>query len=346
MKKLRLFEVKEKAEQLLACQEIEDLERLGFDANEIHLLAMSPPYYRFETRKSDGSMREIEAPEHHLKMVQKHLNAYLQCVYFLLQSDAAYGYIIRVKDVHPPKNILENARRHLGASYMLNVDFEDFFHQIKFKPIRNIFQSPPFQFEKKEAHILTNLCTRNGRLPMGAPTSPVISNLATIELDHALTAWAKENNVVYTRFVDDLTFSSKEKASDSILLEQIQSICEAYHLALNPHKTKIYDAEDIKKVTGLVLRDTIDIEPGFYTELDKDLRRLRKIAEVNVIMDKHNHNDLLRDFKKEIDGKINFIGMIEGYTSQLFRDYRHRLKQALNPDEDILSTRWLYAHYF
>ena len=98
---------------------------------------------------------------------------YLQCVYYTIQSKAAYGYIIRTKDSKTYKNILTNAQQHIDAVFMLNVDFEDFFHQITIAKVFNLLQTEPFQFEKKTAHILARLFTKDGRLPMGTPTSPV-----------------------------------------------------------------------------------------------------------------------------------------------------------------------------
>ena len=79
-------------------------------------------------------------------------------------------------------------------------------------------------------------------------------------------------------------------------------------------------------MTGLVLRETIDIDPVFYEELHKDLKRLRSMAEVNLIINKHQHDQVLREFKQEVQGQINFIGMIEGYGSQLFYGYRQAPK--------------------
>ena len=346
MKKLYSYEVKAKANRLLNCKSLADFNRLDMDTNQMILLAMNPPYYTFEIRKKGGGFRAIEAPELSLKTVQSQLNAYLQCVYFMMQSKAAYGYIIRVKDVYPYKNILSNARQHLGAKYLLNADFKDFFHQVTAKQIRYIFQSAPFGFSKKLAHLLTKLVTREGRLPMGAPTSPALSNLATIALDQALMEWTAAHQIIYTRFVDDLTFSSKEEVIHAEHFEVIQSISKQHGFHFNVKKIKFFSEEDSKKVTGLLLNSTIDIDPKFYRELDKNLKRLRHIAEASMMLRDIKQADLLRQFKQEVDGMVNFIGMIEGYDSPEFRKYRKRVTRALEVKETVLSVRWTNSNYF
>ena len=84
------------------------------------------------------------------------------------------------------------------------------------------------------------LFTYKGRLPMGTPTSPVLSNLAAIPLDNALTGWAGERGATFTRFVDDLTFSSTTAAFSPKYLKEITAICDEHRLNLNPFKTKFF----------------------------------------------------------------------------------------------------------
>jgi RNA-directed DNA polymerase len=144
MQKLYSFEVKEKAARFLKCKNLKDLRKIGFDTNDIQLKSLHPKYYTFEIPKKSGGVRKIEAPEDDLKLLQKQFNNYLQCVYYSIQSQAAYGYIIRIRDSKTYKNILENARQHMGCSYMINADFEDFFHQVTAQRVSNLLQKKPF----------------------------------------------------------------------------------------------------------------------------------------------------------------------------------------------------------
>lgn len=346
MKKLYLYEIEQKAQRFLNCQNLNDLYNLGFDTARIQLLSLAPPYYQFELTKKNGKKRLIEAPEQQLKDIQKQFNSYLQCIYFTMQTSASYGYIIAPRDKVHDKNILGNAKKHLGNKYMLNLDFEDFFHQITFDRILNLLQSSPFNFEKKTAFILTKIFTLHGRLPMGAPTSPAFSNLFTIELDNQLTEWSQKYRIIYTRFVDDLSFSTAQQAFSNIELGAIIDICTNNGFRINPMKTRFFKEDDIKKVTGLVLNETVDIDQEFYQDLDKDIRRLRYLTEVSIILQQHKHDAILLDFRKEVEGQINFIGIIEGYDSPEFYNYRKKMQSALEPDEEVLAVRWTNSHYF
>jgi len=346
MKKLYTYEVRDRANRFLACQKLVDLRRLGFDTNALQLKAIDPPYYDFEVPKKKGGFRKIEAPAENLKQIQKQLNQYLQSVYYMHQSTAAYGYIIRVRDQVHQKNILGNARQHHGARYMLNADFKDFFHQITTNRVLQIFQSKPFRFDKRTAHLLTRIVTRKGRLPMGAPTSPALSNLATVQLDHELNQWAVQQGLVYTRFVDDLTFSSTTLPVTPQQFEVIQKIANTYGFEFNLTKTKFYAEHQTKKVTGLLLNATIDIDPQFYRALDRNLKRLKILVEVKQLIHSYRSSDLLHEFKQRVDGQINFIGMIEGYDSPEFRKYRRRMEHTLQPAKEVLSARWVNLNYF
>jgi len=346
MAKFYLREVQDAARRFCSCVTVEDLQQLGIDMSQVQLLSLNPPYYEFDVPKSSGGFRHIEAPESHLKKLLRWFNFYLQCVYFCVQTKASFGYIIRVKGVKRWKNILENARSHLGAKSLLNVDFENFFHQISRQRVCVFLQKHPFHFDKKTAFILSKFFTHRGRLPMGSPTSPALSNLAVMEFDEELYDWSCSRELIFTRFVDDMTFSSRNRPIQLADLEAIKSICGRHGLKLNPAKTTFFDADDEKKVTGLVLNDTVDIEDSFYKELDGDLKRLKYLVEVSFRIENHNRHELVMDFKKEVAGKINFIGMIEGYDSSIFYKYRQRFKRALNPDEEALSSSWANFSYF
>ncbi|GJM33929.1 MAG: hypothetical protein DHS20C18_29300 [Saprospiraceae bacterium] len=346
MRKLYLKEVEQLAKQFCACENLKDLERLNFAINRIRLLSLNPQYDVFKVPKPNGKTRLIEAPEVELKEVQKQFSNWLQCVYFLLQPKSVFGYIQRVKDVLPAKNILEHARQHLGAIYLLNVDFQDFFHQVSHTDLVRLLQRPPFRWTKKAAAILAKLFTRNGRLPMGAPTSPVLSNFAAIQLDLDMEKWAQKQGINYTRFVDDLSFSTKDQALTTAHLDQVKTICAKHQFVINPQKIKWYPPGVSKKVTGLVINETVDIDPSFYQELNRNLNRLQGLSDVNAIVNQSRQNDLYQDFKKEVQGMINFIGMIEGYGSQLFFDYRQKLKEALHVSPECLSVRWTNSQYF
>lgn len=160
----------------------------------LQLLAIAPNYHTFHIRKRNGKSRLIEDPEPHLKQVQKHLNHYLQSVYYFQKSLAAYGFQIVVKSQNDCRNIVSNAQRHRYDSFMLKADFQDFFHQISDDDVGGFFQHLLPDANESCTELLTQLCCFNGRLPMGSPTSPVLSNMFTIRFDNDILDLAQNDN--------------------------------------------------------------------------------------------------------------------------------------------------------
>jgi RNA-directed DNA polymerase len=239
--KLSLNQIKRNENKLKNCRTIKQVAvLLNTSQREITLQSFEPSYYHFKIpKKRKGEFRHIEAPSQELKHLQRKLNFYLQSVYYLNQSKASYGYIIKAIGQKNNKNIYTNALQHLGNNYMLNVDFKDFFHQISLLNVTKIFKSSLFNFDNNTAYTLAKICTYNARLPMGAPTSPALSNLYAIALDHELNKWATINNITFTRFVDDLSFSAKNKPITTTHFEQINKIALKYHLNFNTKKPLI-----------------------------------------------------------------------------------------------------------
>lgn len=326
--------------QLLKCKNLKQLSvLLGCTKNQLVLSAFNPMYYHFQVPKKNGDYRQIEAPSLELKTIQRRLNKYLQAVYYLNQSKVSYGYVVKTINDKNPKNIYTNALSHLGNGYMLNADFKDFFHQITLIDVTTIFKSHFFNFDTYTAHTLAKICCYNNRLPMGAPTSPVLSNLYSIALDTDLTNWADSQNITFTRFVDDLTFSSNTTPLSTIHFEKIKKIAAQYHLKFNATKTKFYGKKDLKTVTNLVLNKTVDIDAEYYIELEKDIIRLKNVMEVYHITGKVQNITFLKTFKQELFGKINFISIIEGKESKEFLHYLNSYYEALQPNNDLVQ-RW------
>ncbi len=228
---------------------------------------------------------------------------------------------------------------------MLNVDFDDFFHQITREDVFQILRKSPFTLNKDTANILSKVCTYQGRLPMGAPTSPVLSNLFCIDLDIDLESWSIDRDIIYTRFVDDLSFSSKQASLSTLHYEEISNIAKRYDLFFDPDKTKYYSSDDIKIVTGLIVDDKLGIPKDYYYETDQDIERLSRLMEVHYITGKIYPTPVLNLFKKEVMGKINFIGQILGREHSVYNHYLEKYEEAINPDE-TLSARWLrFSNY-
>jgi len=323
-------EINKDARLFSSCSSLSELQlRLNINTNELKLHSLHPKYYSFTICKPGGGFREIETPVSILKEIQRKLSYYLQAWYYEHQTTSSYGYIICPKKKKSLKNIVGNARLHLGNPYMMQMDFDDFFHHIRIRDVYGIFRSTAFNFSEETSCTLAKVCTYNGRLPMGAPTSPVLSNIYVIELDKKIEKWAAIKSVIFSRFVDDLTFSSKERPFTENDYNEILDITNYFHLQLNPKKVKLLGPFDSKTVTGLTLNETIDIPSEFYKSLDNDLIRLKSVFETTILTGCLDDNPLLKKIKQEIQGEINFIGMVEGFNSPQFKEYNNKYHRSI-----------------
>ena len=181
-----------------------DLARL-LDLPEAELRAWLDPapawtrgydYARFSIPKRRGGIRMIEAPGEKLKTLQRRVLRRL--LNPLPIHPAATGFA-------PGRSIVDNARPHVGRGVVINLDLADFFPSITAERIAQSFRGLGWGAEA--AGIVSRLCTNEGHLPQGAPTSPALSNLVCRKLDARLAALAQKHGGHYTRYADDFTFS-------------------------------------------------------------------------------------------------------------------------------------------
>ena len=153
-------------------------------------------YQRFSIPKRQGGTRSIEAPSDKLKTLQRRV------LWRLLEPLAvrpcATGFV-------RGRSIVDNARPHVGQGVVINMDLADFFGSITTEQVQAVFAA--HGWNEEAATILARICTSEGRLPQGAPTSPALSNLVCRRLDARLSALAARAQGQYTGYADDLTFS-------------------------------------------------------------------------------------------------------------------------------------------
>lgn len=148
-------------------------------------------YHTFKIPKKDGTTREISAPDKALKEIQRKLANVLSAVYE--PKVCAYGFI-------DEKNNVGNAEQHTKKRLVFNIDLKDFFSQIHFGRVRGLLMNAPYSLPDEAATTIAQIACFNGRLPQGAPSSPVITNMICIPLDNALMRLAKSTGCVYTRY--------------------------------------------------------------------------------------------------------------------------------------------------
>lgn len=311
---------------------VSDLCRLlKTDKRKLLLMAKRPRYKSFSVPKRDGGERHIDTPSPQLKKLQTQLNRYLQAVYFFEKSSAAYGFILGVRNDQDRRNVVTNAKKHLGRPYMLNIDLKDFFHAVQQSKIVELFEGPPFTFTGDLPDILARLTTFNGRLPMGAPTSPVLSNFACQSLDVKLVRMAKEKRWMYTRFADDMSFSA-HRAFPQDDKKAINDLIVAAGFKVNVKKVKLFGPNDDKIVTGLLLAKKVELAPGYLEQLQAEVDQLKQVMYVQNFQGELD-SKWVDDFKLQVRGRLNFAGFVMGRRNETYVSLKEQFYTAINPPE-------------
>ena len=305
---------------------------LGLSVSQLKDIIARPEYRAFSIPKSSGGRREILAPNRQLKELQQRLNVFLQCVYLNHCPNSVHGFTTRSSQGGSPRGIVSNAEMHIGKNYLLNLDLADFFHSISSCRVRNLFKSPPFSFEEELATCLTLLCCYEKKLPMGCPTSPVISNMICYPLDGALTDHCNANECVYTRYADDISISSNNPFTNGFIGDMKQLISEQ-GFALNEKKFRIQSRFTRQIVTGLKVNEKVNVDRKYIRNIRAILYHWKKEG-LKVAAEVYfkrkgipSDNNSLQGFVKSITGKVAFVGAVKGRKNPVFEKLQFNLEQ-------------------
>ena len=234
--------------------------------DDLEYLVRSAPYrykvYEIAKRQT-GKTRTIAQPAREVKRLQ----------YWVITC------ILKNYPIHPAalayrkgKSILNNAKAHVRKRYLLKLDFTDFFHSIKANDFRNFIEGhDPRELDDSDIEYLTRILfwrMTRGRdliLSIGAPSSPMLSNILLYEFDQRVAEYYKSIGVTYTRYADDLTFSTNRKNMLGDVEKKIDEICSKLpypRLRLNREKRVHASKATSRRVTGLVLSNDGSISLG------------------------------------------------------------------------------------
>ena len=213
-----------------------------------HMVKRPVRYYNsFEIRKKNGQQRLITAPRVFLKTVQRYV---LDCILSQVPpNDAACGF-------RRGLNCGVGAERHVGCSYLWNIDLANFFPTITKTRVTQVFRN--IGYRQSAAFFLSGLCCLEHRLPQGAPTSPALSNLVTVPMDAKLTHVSESAGVVYSRYADDLSFSANALISPEFRAI-VSEIVEMFGFQIQPMKTRLMGPAIRREVTGLTVNQKVSI---------------------------------------------------------------------------------------
>lgn len=281
-------------------------------------------YRTFTIPKKSGGMRTISAPVRDLKNTQTILNRIFLTVY--KPSKYAMGFTQK-------RSVVTNAKQHVGQRYIYNIDIKDFFSSIDKSQVSKRLMFKPFYFPYNIAHIIAGLCTmrdidNNGNvryiLPQGAPTSPIITNMICDTLDLQLSRLAKKFGLRYSRYADDITFSSMHfvYGKKSRFINELKRIIISNGFELNEAKTRLQYPGTHQEVTGLVVSDRINVTKQYARELKLLIhiwKRYGYIHAVNSYMTNHKcKKGSIINLESIIEGKLNYMQMVKGANDTTF----------------------------
>ena len=259
-----------------------------------------------------------------------------------------------LKSVYEPKacvmgftygrSIVDNAKAHLGQNYILNLDLRDFFPSIKQARVWKRLQFAPFNFPKEVASVIAGLCSfrverENGTieyvLPQGAPTSPILTNIICDKLDHRLTGVAKRFNLRYTRYADDITFSSMHSVLSigGEAFEEIKHVIEEQGFVLNDKKTRLQKVGARQEVTGIILSEKINTPRAYVRGIDQILYVWEKFgyekAYARLLLEegkKAYHKKTVSSLENVIGGKLDYLKMVKGEKDKVYIKYASKFE--------------------
>jgi RNA-directed DNA polymerase len=279
-------------------------------------------YNSFYIPKRKGGQRLIEVPETPLLKTQKGLNFFLQAYYACIKPQSVHGFIKTKSYSNKPSGIISNASMHINKATVLNIDLKDFFQNISSKQVFQLFRSPLFNFNENMAAAYTLLCTHKGHLPTGAPTSPILSNFICLELDRAMQQFCLIHELSYSRYADDLSFSSNQHISTNTLLDLISAI-NALGFQINDKKVRMQGRRGRQTVTGLVVNQKVNVDRRYIRKLraalhDLELNGLANASTKHFKLQETASEAQQQHFISRIQAQINFVGSVRGKDDEVF----------------------------
>ena len=293
-------------------------------------------YQTFTIKKKSGADRTINAPVKGLKSILRPLNFVLQCIYE--PHETATGF---VRD----KSIVDNAKKHIGHHYVLNLDLKDFFHSFDRNRVKMGFIYVPFNLggdKEPLAFLLASLCTHpfeiDGEvktvLPQGSPTSPTLTNILCKKLDRRLNGLANRFGATFTRYADDITFSSPHNIyNDKAFNNELKRIIEEdQDLAINPKKTRLQKAAYRQEATGLIVNEKVNVRRRYVKQIRMWLyywekygyEKAEQIFKRDYIADKGHVKNINAHLVNVLDGKLEFLKMVKGSKDSTYQGLKER----------------------
>lgn len=327
-----------------------EIKQLNYYCNPNH----EKRFRNFTIPKKSGGKRTISAPNHSLLNILYYVNEIFKAFY--RPNDYAFGFV-------EGRNIVDNARKHVGQNYVFNIDLSDFFTSIDQARVWGRLKAKPFCFKQSMANIIAGLCSMKMTmpdgtiryvLPQGAPTSPILTNMICQRMDEQLGRLAAKYKVNYSRYADDMTFSSMHNIyqEGSSFRKELRAIIEGQNFRINDKKTRlnVRGVRTRQEVTGL----TVNEKPNVTRSYVKNIRAILHIWE------RFGHDEAQKRFlpfyikegkakklkgiphvENVLEGKLLFMKMVKGENDPTFAKLWNRYENLVNQGKPVPTRRRL-----
>ena len=233
-----------------------------------------------------------------------------------------------------PLSVKDAASFHCGKKWLMKLDIKDFFNSISEEQIKEIISryvslyESPIQIrrtDESDTEQIFSMCTINGKLPTGAPTSPYIANLLLKEFDLHMEYYCRSCDVYYSRYMDDLFFSTygPQYLLSLVELEVLRQFKEM-GFGVNVEKIKYISSNKRQQVLGLGVNNKQPV-------LTKDDKRKYRAYFYNMLSPlQFNKQKIYKEHELEVLGHLAYIKSVdEDYYIKILK-YIHCLINRLD----------------
>ncbi|HJB08228.1 MAG TPA: reverse transcriptase family protein [Candidatus Enterocloster faecavium] len=263
--------------------------------------------------KRRGGYRRLDVPDPLLKQVQRNILHHVLEGFSVSPAAAAY---------RKNRCAADGAAVHIGKPLVLKLDIHDFFGSITFPMVLG-YGFPAAYFPEEVRVLLASLCCCRQRLPQGAPTSPALSNLVMKHFDEAMAAWCGPQNIAYTRYCDDMTFSGD--LNPGAVIGRVRGFLETMGMELNHSKTAVCSQFSRQTVTGITVNQVCQLPR-------EDRRKLRQ--EVYLCLRYGTGESRPADSVRRLEqilGKVSYLLQVRP-DDRWFLEQREALKEMLKKE--------------
>jgi RNA-directed DNA polymerase len=292
------------------------------------------------TRRIIRRGRIVWAPRQELRVVQRSVCRFVQPRF--QPHRIAHAYARR-------RSIKTNAEQHVGKTLLLHVDLKNFFASITVDAVVRKLHELFSELDLADIEALADLCCLRGRLPQGAPSSPILSNLVCQDLDEGLEILGKSFGFDPSRYSDDMAFSTNDeefakeivkihghgKARQIEVGTALRELIERQGFSINPRKLRFQTRSDRQQVTGLTVNDGVSVPIEFRRGIRAQLNRWKTLG-LGAAAKLCTQGTTPKEFVWSLEGRIGFIRQVRGQSCRHYQRFLHEFAELKARDTSLI----------